>query len=283
MPGMLKMNKQFALVTSSGDEASVNMFDYLQREKKFVSTYYNTYSLNNVYKSEHYENIILYNTDENLLFLDNLDASLPNVDAFIFLSKHVSESRIPTLTCHTTGNFDSNVFGGKPKEISFSLPSLQKAYIKKISLDIGSNKSEFEIIIEATHHGPTSLRKPVLFIEIGSTAREWKNSFICKKVVDSTLDVLSNFDFCCNRVGIGLGGTHYPTKFNNLLLNSDMGFSTIIPKYALSNIDSDMLNQIICKSEEKVTHIVLDWKSLGNEKKRIVELVNCLNLPLIKI
>ena len=34
-----------------------------------------------------------------------------------------------------------------------------------------------------------------------------------------------------------------------------------------------MLDQMIAKSIEKVTHVIVDWKGLGKHKNRIMELI----------
>jgi len=44
-----------------------------------------------------------------------------------------------------------------------------------------------------------------------------------------------------------------------------------------------MLNQMISKCYEKVTHIIIDQKGLGNEKLRIMNLLKDIELEVIKI
>lgn len=84
-------------------------------------------------------------------------------------------------------------------------------------------------------------------------------------------------------IGIGLGGNHYGSKFNKLILDTDYGIGHIANKYNLVNLNSDMLNQMIIKCYEKVTHIIVDQKGLGNEKQRIISLLNNIELEVIKI
>ena len=96
-------------------------------------------------------------------------------DVFIFLSKHKSHSSIPTLTCHFTGNFSTdNSHGGYPRQIAIAYPSLLKGYLKAIT-DARQKVPGYEVTIEATHHGPTSINKPVLFIELGSSEKQWRD------------------------------------------------------------------------------------------------------------
>ena len=44
-----------------------------------------------------------------------------------------------------------------------------------------------------------------------------------------------------------------------------------------------MLNQMISKCYEKVTHIIIDQKGLGNEKERILNLIKDIDLEVIKL
>ncbi|HEU4448303.1 MAG TPA: D-aminoacyl-tRNA deacylase, partial [Nitrososphaeraceae archaeon] len=233
-----------------------------------------------------FKNIKLHlSHNSSLLHLDNLDEIYPHSAAFVFLSKHSSESGKPTLTCHFTGNFsDSNPFGGIKRELGIAYPYIQKSYI----LDVTSKQSsvsEYDIIIEATHHGPTSLKKPSVFIEIGSTQKQWTDkkaaSIVCQSVVNILTREKANPH--CRSVGIAFGGTHYPTKLNKLLLESEFGLASIASKHNLTAIDEFMIGQMISRSAEKVTHAIVDKKGLGKEKNRILELINKENLKILEV
>ena len=171
----------------------------------------------------------MYLIVSSLLYLDKLDEKYPESEAFLFLSRHSSESGIPTLTCHFTGNFSaSNPYGGNPRELGICYPYLQKQYIKEINR-LRSLVPEYRIIIEATHHGPTSLKKPSIFVEIGSTPKQWVDRHAASIVCDSMISLITrkNTNTHCKTVGIALGGTHYPTKFNQLLLETDFGLAAV--------------------------------------------------------
>jgi D-aminoacyl-tRNA deacylase len=229
-----------------------------------------------------FKNIVLHIHEGSLLHCENLDEVYPNSNCFIFLSQHRSQSGIPTLTCHCTGNFGTNPYGGNPKEIGISYPSLQKNYLKAITAR-RSRVPEYKITIEATHHGPTSLRRPVLFIELGSSEREWTDTNAAACICDSLIQILSNRMECCKEIGIGLGGPHYPNKFNNLLLESKFGFAAVASKHSLENIDEVLLKQMIDKTVEPVTHAIIDSKGLGKQKERIIEMVKKTDLGIHKV
>jgi D-aminoacyl-tRNA deacylase len=139
------------------------------------------------------------------------------------------------------------------------------------------------VIIEATHHGPTSLNKPILFIELGSSEKQWTDENAAAVICDTVLGMLDHGFECCDKVGIALGGTHYPVKFNKLLLESRFGLGAVASKHNLEAIDEEILNQMIEKSEEKVTHAILDTKGLGRQKDRIMNILNKTSLELYKV
>src|SRR5215217_126300 len=83
----------------------MTMANYLIHNKDF-----SVHDRNNSeeYTSAVYKKIKLHISHENLLYIEELDTKYPHSKAFIFLSKHRSESKIPTLTCHCTGNYADN-------------------------------------------------------------------------------------------------------------------------------------------------------------------------------
>jgi len=277
------LNGHCVLVTSSDDLAGKTMSHYLMRSAEFASETKRGHAAGESYRSLRDRNIELYIFSGNLLTLENIDDLYSHTDVFIFLSKHRSHSSIPTLTCHFTGNFSAdNSYGGNPRQIAISYPSLQKAYLKAITA-ARQKVPGYEVMIEATHHGPTSLNKPVFFVELGSSEKQWADESAAAVICDTLFDILHNGFECCEKVGIALGGTHYPKKFNKLLLESKFGLGAVASKHNLEAIDEVMLNQMVKKSVEKVTHIVLDSKGLGSEKDRILKIVEKTPLELYKV
>ena len=104
-------------------------------------------------------------------------------DGFVFLSKHAAESGVLALTCHSTGNFSEAKFGGNDRQVAIPHPDLQKYYLQTLQKH-QSDFSEFQITIEATHHGPTALTKPTIFIEIGTTQKQWTDVSLCESVAN---------------------------------------------------------------------------------------------------
>ena len=267
----------YTIVASNQDVASMTMANYLINNRAFSQA-----KNSNFLQSKHYQSIKLHISNKSLLYLEDLDKNYPDSNAFIFLSQHKSQKGIPTLTCHCTGNYGGNQYGGNPRQLAIAFPYLQKQYLRTV-VTLRALIPGYEIVIESSHHGPTSLKKPVLFIEIGSTENQWTDRNSSALVCESLLKVIDNSLGSCEKVAIGLGGTHYPMKFNKLLLESEYGLAAVAAKHNLESIDKDMLDQMITKSLEKVTHIIVDWKGLGREKNRIMELIASTGLDILRV
>src|ERR1700730_14183610 len=158
----------YVLVASSKNLASMTIASALTRKHRFESTGI-TFGSNPLYQSG---SVILETRDNEIIEPLDLDAYF-RPQAYIFLSTHWSESGIPSLTVHTTGNFtDKPALGGRPREVGGVNPDLQKNYIIALNKRRDEIK-DYQITIEATHHGPTSLKRPVLFVELGSSEKNW--------------------------------------------------------------------------------------------------------------
>ncbi|MFL6513156.1 MAG: D-aminoacyl-tRNA deacylase [Nitrososphaera sp.] len=276
------MNDHYVLVTSVHDLAGATMSSYLKRRAGFECE--NSGDCDGkAYSSPTHKNIQLYTFSGNLLTLENVPHIFSQAEVLIFLSKHRSRSSIPTLTCHFTGNFSTdNSYGGCPRQLAIAYPSLLKAYLKTVTAFANQEASEYEVNIEATHHGPTSINKPLLFIELGSSEKQWKDENAAAVICNSLLEVLDKGFEHCKKIGIGLGGTHYPKKFNDLLLKSEFALAAVASKYNLETIDDDILCQMIKRSKEHVTHVIVDSSGLGAQKKRILELLKMIPLEIYK-
>ena len=201
-------------------------------------------------------------------------------NGFVFLSKHASETGTLALTCHSTGNFSDALFGGFKRQVAIPHPQLQKSYMQFLWMR-RKDFVKFEITIEATHHGPTALNKPALFIEVGTTEKEWNDKSLCQDVAKSVVDVISKpqkrYD-----VAICFGGTHYPKKFTKALIESEYALGTVMPKHALEFLDEELFSHILKRNKE-AKFALLDWNGLGKYKQKVVDFIGTTELEMIKI
>jgi|TARA_B100001971_G_scaffold207455_1_gene227636 D-aminoacyl-tRNA deacylase len=268
------MKDHFILVSSNQDIASRKMAQHLIETYSFKETN-QRFEDSPIYKKGR---ISLIKTSKDLLFLDE---PIFDPTAYIFLSRHKSESGIPSLSAHFPGNFSKVAqFGGNPSELAFTYPSLHRDYLKQLK-NLKNKVLRYSIVTEPMHHGPTSFSKPVLFVEIGSSEEHWQDSDAIETVCRAVMTTAEN-GCSSDKISIGFGGTHYSEKFTKFITESNFALGAIMPKYALPNLDKFILNQMITRSIEKVSYAILDWKGV-KERDRVISLVEEAGLKIIKL
>ena len=265
------------ILASTTDIASQNLADALVNGEGFQSTGVKLLG-NAVYQKDSY---LLARFEGMIVHPPPLDEYF-NPQAYIFLSRHSAESGIASVTAHTAGNFSTDTkLGGAERELARADPSLLKNYLIALWRHRDEVKG-YEITMEATHHGPTSLEKPVLFVELGSSEKHWRDkkaaSVVGKALMESLRDKV-----IWSKAAIGFGGTHYPEKFTKLQIEGDMAFAFVAPKYALEHIDAKMVGQMIQHSTIPVRYAALEWKGLGAHKEKVVSLVREYGLEEIRL
>lgn len=261
---------QYAIIISEQDPAGLNIKECLLELYDFKENA--IFENHPVYSKD---NVKLYSIEESSVFAENIDKRI-NADFFIFATKHASRQGVHSLSCHSPGNWFKAEFGGMDKSLCIAPPlMLKKAYLelKKYSEDIPNH----QITMEATHHGPY-IDKPIMFIEIGSTAEHWGNKKAGEIIAHTIIKLVDGEELKEQKIAFGIGGPHYCNNFNKVLERKDIAVGHICPKYMLEHLDEEMLKKAVSRTKEKVDFVLLDWKGLGKEKQRIVELLNGLNL-----
>jgi D-aminoacyl-tRNA deacylase len=200
---------------------------------------------------------------------ESLDAYRP--DAYIVLSRHASTSGRPTLSLHYPGNPGPEAaLGGRPRELAYTWPRLfsllARLYHREAAAEglLEQNGGRYSFSLEATHHGPTSLTKPIIFIEIGSTPDEWRDEKAHKAMAEAVASLLrllaekgrEALPSDC-RTAVGLGGTHYPEKHTRLLLEGRYCYGHIFAKYTFQHLSEETLEQALEKTVEPIEGFVV--------------------------
>jgi len=255
------------LVGYNKDPAGNNMANFISKDMKKDGE---------IFRGKKFDLVIIQTPSISADWLEEKYA----YDGYVFLSKHAAESNVLALTAHSTGNFSDASFGGKKRQIAIPHPYIQKTYIQNLW-----NKkdafSDFEITIEATHHGPTSLNKPVLFIEIGTTEKQWTDTKLCDSVAQIVVDVMNN-EQKVSPVSLCFGGTHYPEKFTKELIHGEHALGTVVPKHALEFLDDELFFHIL-KRNSLAKVALLDWDGLGQYKQKVLQLIETTDLEIIKL
>ncbi len=267
-------------ITSKKDTAGINIADQLINNYSFEKVS-EKFQNNPVYKKK------LHNKETKLLFVEEeivntqFLENLINPELLIFLSRHSSATGIPTLSVHTPGNLSEAKFGGKPKTVSVSPARPMKNALCEMNKQVNQKKLNYKVSYEVTHHGP-SLNIPCMFVELGSSPKQWVDTEAAKAVADAAVAAVSESSSCSAVVGIG--GPHYNNKFTKLALTNQKAFGHMIPKYALETVDAKIIQQCVDRTLEPVKSVVLDWKGIkGNHKPKIVSAVESLGLLTEKI
>ena len=253
-------------IVSEKDQASMNMLDILM----------NKYDWKLIEKTRTYKKlgenelkIIILN--EEMIYCENIE-KIEESDRYIFLSRHVSEKKMPALTAHFLGNpSNDSPYGGKAMNLAYTCPNLLKNYM--INLYEQKNKVEnYEITLEATHHGPTNISKPCLFVEIGSQSKQWQDSIAGEIVINSIIKSIEN-EKETNMIGYGFGGPHYSKKFTKLIIENKYSISGYISRHYIKYFNQELLSQILNISDQKIRYAFIDKKGLGKDKQRIINLI----------
>jgi len=255
------------LVAFRSDPAAYNMASFISKNMKQDKE---------IYRGKNFDLVIISTPSISADWLEEKY----NYDGFVFLSKHAAKTGKLALTCHSTGNFSDAFFGGFKKQVAIPHPHLQKVYLQTLWKK-RKDFADFEITLEATHHGPTALDKPVLFIEIGTTEKEWNDKELCENIAKIVIDVMSD-QTKRNLVAICFGGTHYPEKFTKVLLEDKYALGTIMPKHDLEFLDQKLFSHIIKRNNE-AKFALLDWSGLGKHKHKVLDFVESTDLEVIKI
>ncbi|MEZ0290848.1 MAG: D-aminoacyl-tRNA deacylase [Sulfolobales archaeon] len=215
---------------------------------------------------------------EDVIFLEYLDQYFPDSDLVAILSRHSSSAEIPSLTIHYTGNpRRESSFGGRPMELSYTRPSVSNAFLRNLREVVFERgiSEYYKVSFEATHHGPTSNKKPIVFLEIGSSEDKWRDPLLHEVWVDAIMRTLSGRNIECSKVAVGVGGPHYSERFTRMCFEEKYCFSHIIPRYAVKELStSDLLSlisQAIEKTLERVSAVVVERKSVDSKTMKSIE------------
>lgn len=245
------------IVATEKDLASKNIANKLIELGKFEKSEENPYPT-----LKRGEDILIWHPKE-LIFADDL-SQYYQPECFIFIFRHLSKNNEASLSVHVTGNLTSEVKrAGNPYDLGIAHPGYMLSILKGLSKYAPEG---YKVSYETTHHSPTNLTKPLMFVEIGSTEKEWNDEKAIEAVAKSVLDFLNNPELECINC-IGLGGSHYAERFTRKSLESNYAFGHIIPNYEFSKITKEVIQQAIDKTIG-VKKAVFDSRSQGKEDER---------------
>ena len=227
--------------------------------------------------------------NEDSVKLEYLDESPdPSAEAVIVVSRHRAASGRKALTVHHVGNPTGKTLGGEPNRLGVSFPLLASSLLIEYEREAERTgiRGEYEISLEATHHGPTGIRKPVVFIEIGSTPEEWKDKRAQRALALTLINHLEkSIQLSCEEAA-AFGGSHYPSKFTSLVLRGEYCIGHIISKHAFNE---GVTEEIIIEAMEKTYprkpgKALIEKKSLKSaQRKMLTQILERIGAKIIYI
>jgi D-aminoacyl-tRNA deacylase len=252
------------IVSSTVDPASKNITQHLVSEHGFRPS-----DLKGSFDHPN-GNIRIVTVEKPGIYVEPSDIQ-SNGSSIIFASRHVSSANKPAMTVHATGNLTRNAeFGGNPEEVAFVDPAMIRGALRGLRERVAYMALEIEVTMEATHHGPTSFKAPVCFVEIGSTPKEWTDPALGRIAAGAIMDAATTEHHGGKSV-VAFGGTHYSAKFTRICLEGDYAIGHVVPKHAFeSGVTDTVIRDTFEKTVAHCDTALVDWKGLNGDNRRVL-------------
>ncbi len=184
-------------------------------------------------------------------------------EIIIIPSRHRSEKNVRSLTVHAAGNFETNDLGGFKNKMAPYDARVARSIL--VNLSKYGKGMDYQITYEATHHGPFS-ENPLIFVEIGSTEKEYEDreaAYIVARSIHEALD--ENMEIYC-----AIGGVHYSGKFTRIALENEVAIGHIASKYRFNELSGEILEEMIKKTPGSKGFLI-EEKSFNSAQKSKIE------------
>jgi D-aminoacyl-tRNA deacylase len=200
------------------------------------------------YRTEGFE---LREFDDLHIRLSDPTAAFDCDPAFLaFVSRHSGETG-ELLTAHVTGNFGGAEYGGDPESLARAAPGAEKRVVVALARHAPDG---YEVGIECTHHGPTDVAAPSLFVELGSDEPQWADSEAARAVARAVLDLRgTGADLTGDSDGppphvVGFGGGHYAPRFTRIVRESEWAVGHVGADWALADLGAPDANRDVIEA-----------------------------------
>ncbi|POG53615.1 D-aminoacyl-tRNA deacylase [Haloferax marisrubri] len=173
---------------------------------------------------------------------DPAEAFDADLDFLVVVSRHAGETGA-LLTAHFTGNFGPADYGGEPARFARACPNAQRAVVEALR---ERAPDDYEVGIEATHHGPTEPTVPSMFVELGSDEAQWEDPEGARAVAAAVLDI-EGVAPDADRQLVGFGGGHYAPRFERVLRETDWRVGHIAADWQLKAMGAPENNRDVLR------------------------------------
>ena len=269
---ILTITTNVAIIVPEKDQAAQTMWKVIKNQSVFTETEesfddYPVYAYN-----QNPRNIKLIHTKRDGVESNHLDEEI-GAELYIFASRHRAASGTPALLIHPTGNWSKVTLAGREYELSYTSSWALNYGLRQLKQKQQEfNLDEFKVDIEVTHHGPTELKTPLIFMELGSSEDFWVHEKGAQAVIEAIIETAKGFikrGSNSSRSYVGIGGNHYGYRFHKYLVENEGVFvSHIIPKHSLDDLKEDVLKQAFDKTIESPIGALIDKKGARSEQRK---------------
>ena len=228
----------FGIVVSRADEASEHVGEHLLEISDWTEREDPTRPDATGGGTYHARDGVELRTFEDLhLNLQDAAAAFTDPDLLAFVSRHAGETG-PLLTAHFTGNVGPAEYGGADGELARAAPNAGDRALASLREHAPEG---YDVAMECTHHGPSGVGAPSLFVEVGSAEPQWRDPDAAGAVARAALD-LAGAPPGAERTVVGFGGGHYAPRFSRIAQETDWAVGHVAADWgldALSNAGID--------------------------------------------
>ena len=192
--------------------------------------------------------------DDLHIYLERPDAAFDDPDLLIVVSRHSGETG-PLLTAHFTGNVGDAEYGGEAGEFARACPNAAAETVA--ALDRYAPEG-YEVGTECTHHGPTDVGVPSMFVELGSDEEQWTDPAGAEAVARAVLD-LRDVSADREKQVAGFGGGHYAPRFGRVVRETAWAVGHVAADWGLEAMGNPATNRDVLRRavEASATEYVL--------------------------
>jgi D-aminoacyl-tRNA deacylase len=195
--------------------------------------------------------------------LDDVADAFEAPEFVVFASRHAGDTG-PLLTAHFTGNFGEAEYGGADRSLA---PAATNAHRHVISALREYAPEGYDVGVECTHHGPSSVGTPSMFVELGSGEEQWQDPEAARAVAMSILD-LRGVALRTDRSLVAFGGGHYAPRPTRIVQETGWAVGHIAADWGLDELGDpaehpDVVEQVF--TESTADHAVIDGEKPGLE------------------
>lgn len=236
------------IVVSRADPASVAIGDQLRALGNFEP----------VGDADRDRTFELRTFEELHLELEDVADQFDDPDLVVFVSRHAGETG-PLLTAHIPGNVGAAEYGGRPRTVPRAAPGALRTVYHALCDHVPDG---YDVGLECTHHGPSRVGAPCLFVEVGSDETNWRDPEAARGVARAVLELEADTSDP-DQVIVGFGGEHYVPRYERIVRETGWAVGHVAADWALAELaDAEdraaTIDSLFTQSGAAIAHVNTD-------------------------